>query len=197
MMLIIFPEPFSFSDLEKLEKSIAHHFKKEVQLEMTKDFKYTVKVYKWKKKELENRYDFKFIEVPSHDELYITTGMTVNGPLNFNISQLPHTLLGATTGAGKSRLLKSILCNLVENYTAQELELVYLDNKGTECGAFKNIEHLIHRTNNIYSTVSYLDELAAEMMRRNRLIESKNKTHIVDYNKVVSNDDRIPLSLRK
>ena len=192
LFFVEIPEPFSFSDLEKLEKSIAHHFKKEVQLEMTKDFKYTVKVYKWKKKELENRYDFKFIEVPSHDELYITTGMTVNGPLNFNISQLPHILLGATTGAGKSRLLKSILCNLVENYTAQELELVYLDNKGTECGAFKNIEHLIHRTNNIYSTVSYLDELAAEMMRRNRLIESKNKTNIVDYNKVVSNDDRIP-----
>ena len=44
----------------------------------------------------------------STDELYITVGMTAESPLNFNISQLPHTLLGATTGAGKSRLLKSI-----------------------------------------------------------------------------------------
>ena len=192
LFFIEIPEPFSFSDLEKLEKSIEHHFKKEVQLEMTKDFKYTVKVYKHKKKELSSRYDFKFIEVPTQNELFITVGMTPEAPLNFNISQLPHVLLGATTGAGKSRLLKSILCNLIENYTPNQLELAYLDNKGTECGAFKNVEHLIHRTNNIYSTVSYLDELAAEMMRRNRLIESKNKTNIVDYNKVVSKTDRIP-----
>ena len=40
--------------------------------------------------------------------------------------------------------------------------------------------------------MSYLDELAVEMMRRNRLIESKNKTNIIDYNKVVSKSDRIP-----
>ena len=61
----------------------------------------------------------------------------------------------------------------IENYTPNQLQICYLDNKGTECGAFKNVEHLIHRTNNIYSTVSYLDELAVEMMRRNRLLNLK------------------------
>ncbi len=192
LFFVEIPEPFCFSDLQKIEASIAHHFKKQIELEMTKDFKYVVKVHKNHKKELAKRYDFKFIQVPNKDELFITVGMTTNGALNFNISQLPHVLLGATTGAGKSRLLKSILCNLIENYTAKELELAYLDNKGTECGAFKSVEHLIHRTTNIYSTVSYLDELAGEMMRRNRLIESKNKTNIVDYNKVVAKSDRIP-----
>lgn len=192
LFFVEIPEPFSFSDLQKLEGSIAHHFKKPIELEMTKDFKYVVKVHKNPKKELAKRYDFKFIQVPSHDELYIAIGMTAEGPLNFNLSQLPHVILGATTGAGKSRLLKSILCNLIENYTPNQLQICYLDNKGTECGSFKNVEHLIHRTNNIYSTVGYLDELAAEMMRRNRLIESKNKTNIVDYNKVVSKADRIP-----
>ena len=191
LFFVKIPEPFSFSDLQKLEASITHHFKKPIELEMTKDFKYVVKVHKNHKKELAKRYEFKVIPV-STDELYITVGMTAESPLNFNISQLPHTLLGATTGAGKSRLLKSILCNLIENYTPNQLQICYLDNKGTECGAFKNVEHLIHRTNNIYSTVSYLDELAVEMMRRNRLIESKNKTNIIDYNKVVSKSDRIP-----
>lgn len=185
------PEPFSFVDLEKLKNSIEHHFKKPIEFEMTKDFKYLVKVQKQHKKELSNRYDFKVIPV-STDELYIVIGMTSEGPLTFNVSQLPHILLGATTGAGKSRLLKSILCNLIENYSPNQLELVYLDNKGTECGAFKNVEHLIHRTNNIYDTVQYLDELAAEMIRRNRLIESKNKTNIIDYNKEVSKAERIP-----
>ena len=191
LFFVNIPEPFNFSDLQKLEGSIAHHFKKRVELEMTKDFKYVVKVHKQHKKELSNRYDFKVVEVPTN-ELFITAGMTTNGPLNFNISQLPHVLLGATTGAGKSRLLKSILCNLIENYTPNQLQICYLDNKGTECGAFKNVEHLVHRTNNIYSTVSYLDELAAEMMRRNRLIEGKNKTNIIDYNKVVPVTDKIP-----
>ncbi len=177
--------------MQKLEKSIAHHFKKEIQLEMTKDFQYIVKVYKHKKKELASRYDFKVIPV-STDELHITVGMTPEAPLNFNISQLPHILLCGTTGSGKSRTLKAILCNLIENYSPEQLELIYLDNKGTEVSVFKNVEHMIHRTNNIYDTVRYLDELAAEMMRRNRLIESKNKTNIIDYNKVVADSDKIP-----
>ena len=192
LFFVEIPEPFSFSDFQKLENSIAHHFKKEIQLEMTKDFKYIVKVYKHKKKELASRYDFKFIEVPTQNELFITVGMTPEAPLNFNISQLPHVLLCGTTGSGKSRTLKAILCNLIENYSADQLELAYLDNKGTECGAFKNVEHMVHRTNNIYDTVRYLDELAFEMMRRNRLIESKNKTNIIDYNKVVADSDKIP-----
>lgn len=191
LFFIEIPEPYNFSDLQKLEKSIAHHFKKEIQLEMTKDFQYIVKVYKHKKKELASRYDFKVIPV-STDELHITVGMTPEAPLNFNISQLPHILLCGTTGSGKSRTLKAILCNLIENYSPEQLELIYLDNKGTEVSVFKNVEHMIHRTNNIYDTVRYLDELAAEMMRRNRLIESKNKTNIIDYNKVVADSDKIP-----
>ena len=86
--------------MQKLEASITHHFKKPIELEMTKDFKYVVKVHKNHKKELAKRYEFKVIPV-STDELYITVGMTAESPLNFNISQLPHTLLGARQVQGR------------------------------------------------------------------------------------------------
>ncbi len=55
--------------------------------------------------------------IPSTSDLYVTVGMTEEGPLSFNISQRPHVLFAGTTGAGKSRLLKSILWSLIENYT--------------------------------------------------------------------------------
>lgn len=183
------PAGLSFEGLEKKKDVIENVLKSKIRL-INDNYQYYLLIKEDPK--LRDKYPFEIVPVKNKTELFITVGMTTQGPLNFNISQLPHVLLGATTGAGKSRLLKSILCNLIENYSAKQLELVYLDNKGLECGAFKNVEHLIHRTTNIYDTVSYFNELEHEMMRRNRLIEAKNKTNIVDYNKVVQEADRIP-----
>lgn len=183
------PDGLSFNILTKKQDVIENVLKKKIRL-INNNFQYFLTIEKEKK--LKAKYPFEIVPVPNNDHLYITVGMTAEKPLTFNLSQLPHVLLGSTTGAGKSRLLKSILCNLIENYTPQQLELCYLDNKGLECGAFKNVAHLIHRTTNIHDTVSYLSELEYEMMRRNSLIESKNKTNIVDYNKVVAENDRIP-----
>ena len=183
------PHGLTFDDLTKEQAVIENVLKTKINL-INKDYNYFLLIEEEKK--LKAKYPFEIVPVPSHKELFITAGMTVSGPLTFNVSRLPHILLAGTTGAGKSRILKSILCNLIENYTPEELQLAYLDNKGTECGTFKNVKHLIHRTTNIHDTVSYLNELEHEMVRRNRLIESKNKTNIVDYNKVVAVTDRIP-----
>lgn len=183
------PHGLSFESLKKKQDIIENALKSKVKL-LNDNYQYYLVIEEEQK--LKDKYPFEVVPVPCKEELFATVGMTTEGPLTFNISQLPHILLGSTTGAGKSRLLKSILCNLIENYTPQQLELCYLDNKGLECGAFKDVEHLIYRTINIHQTVKYLDELEHEMMRRNRLIESKNKTNIVDYNKVVTENDRIP-----
>lgn len=182
------PNGLSFNALLKQQHILENVLKKKIRL-TNNNFKYFLTIEKEKK--LKAKYPFEVVKVKNKSELFITIGMTAEKPLTFNMSKLPHCLLAGTTGSGKSRLLKGILCNLIENYTPNELQLIYLDNKGTECGAFKNVQHLIHRTTNIYDTVSYLSELEQEMMRRNRIIESKNKTNIIDYNKVVSESDRL------
>jgi S-DNA-T family DNA segregation ATPase FtsK/SpoIIIE len=111
-------------------------------------------------------------------------------------STLPNILIAGTSGSGKSTLVKSIICQLLENYTPSELNLIYMDNKGgVESNLFKNIEHLTKRTKNPFETIDALIELKKEMFRRMELLEQQNTTNIIDYNRSVENDQKLPFIL--
>ncbi len=99
-------------------------------------------------------------------------------------------------GSGKSSLAKSIICQLIENYSPEELSLIYMDNKGgVESNLFKNIEHLSVRTKNPQQTIDALLNLKAEMFRRMALLEENDVTNLVEYNKQVSEDKKLPFIL--
>lgn len=157
---------------------------------------YRIKVYKGKLKKA-NDYPFETVKVPDTNHLYITPAMSLSGPMTINLSStLPNILLAGTSGSGKSTLVKSIICQLLENYTPSELNLIYMDNKGgVESNLFKNIEHLTTRTKNPFETIDALIELKKEMFRRMELLEQQNTTNIIDYNRSVENDQKLPFIL--
>ena len=157
---------------------------------------YRIKVYKGKLKKA-NDYPFETVKVPDTNHLYITPAMSLSGPMTINLSStLPNILLAGTSGSGKSTLVKSIICQLLENYTPSELNLIYMDNKGgVESNLFKNAKHLTARTKNPFETIDALINLKKEMFRRMELLEQQNATNIIDYNRSVENDQKLPFIL--
>lgn len=185
------PFGLSFEALLKKQDVIENSLKRPILL-INKDYNYFLIIEN--KSELKERYEFEVVPVSNKNELQITIGMMIDGPLVANLSSnLPHVLLGATSGSGKSRLVKSILLQIMENYDSSELQIAFLDNKGgVEGNTFKSCEHFECITNSVYETVDYLNNLKIEMEQRLIKIRQANVTNAIDYNKK-NKDDKIPL----
>lgn len=112
---------------------------------------------------------------PSHDEPYlsIALGMTVEGePYWVALDELPHLLVGGTTGSGKSIFLRSILYQLTNHHGPEDLELVIIDGKGmADYIDFKNTPHLRNESDYCREPESALDLL--EEIVESRLPEKK------------------------
>ena len=92
--------------------------------------------------------------IPSNDNkignnLFIPIGEGAKGTIYLNISQsCPHTYLVGTTGSGKSNLLKSILCTIINNH--KNVKLILCDYKRCELSMFADCTNVI--------TISYTEE---------------------------------------
>lgn len=186
------PTGCDVNQLLKLDSAIENLFKNDVEI-LYDNQNYRVKVYSGKLKHGKD-YPFQVNKVPNTNHLYITVGMSLDGPLQVDLTDtLPSILLAGTSSAGKSRLVKSIICQLLENYTEKELKLLYLDNKGgIEASAFKNTKHLFAKSKCAEETIIELLEVKKEMFRRLALIEAKDVTNIADYNAKVVNSQKLP-----
>ena len=96
----------------------------------------------------------------------------------------PHVLVGGTTGAGKSELLRTLVASLALHNTPQHLSFVLVDYKGG--AAFRDCADLPH----VAGVVTDLDDhlaaraltsLTAELTRRERLLRDAGSTDFVSY----------------
>jgi S-DNA-T family DNA segregation ATPase FtsK/SpoIIIE len=181
--------------LLRMKYALENLFENDVEI-LYDNQNYRVKVFKGKLKKAQD-YPFTPIAIPDRNHLYITPAVSLSGPMTINLSStLPNILLAGTSGSGKSTLVKSIICQLLENYEPHEFNLMYMDNKGgVESNLFKNIKHLTVRTKNPGETIDALIDLKQEMFARMELLEKQNVTSIVDYNKAVSDENKLPFVL--
>ncbi|MFG1698282.1 FtsK/SpoIIIE domain-containing protein [Nonomuraea sp. NPDC049309] len=96
----------------------------------------------------------------------------------------PHGLIAGTTGAGKSELLQTLICSLAVANRPDQLTFVLIDYKGG--AAFKECVRLPHTVGMVtdldgHLTQRALDSLAAELRRRERLLNSAGAKDIDDY----------------
>lgn len=96
----------------------------------------------------------------------------------------PHVLVGGTTGAGKSELLRTLVASLAMHNTPQHLSFVLVDYKGG--AAFRECADLPH----VAGVVTDLDDhlaaraltsLTAELTRRERVLRDAGVTDFVSY----------------
>ena len=137
--------------------------------------------------------DFK----PKKDSLEIPVGYYLKeGKLkllciDLSVSTQCHVLVGGSSGYGKTNIVKSILSNLINSYSYQEVQLILSDLKGTELPAFADVKHCTRYTDSVYETVHIVEELISEMDKRYALLLSTKSKDIASYNSKGGNLPRI------
>ena len=180
---IIIPKGCSVIGLYKLLPAFENLFLNDVDVYEV-DNEYFLKVFTKKLKKVEN-YPFQVVDIKDKSTLTLVVGHSLDGIFKLNLSDsLPHVLIGASTRAGKSRLIKSICLNVMENYTSEQVQMIYCDQKGgVEARAFRDCEHFVKISKNVGDTVKVFINLERELDERLKLFEKKDVTNLVDYNK--------------
>ena len=116
---------------------------------------------------------------PPSYELQVPLGMTADGPLTVDlVADGPHTLIGGTSGAGKSELLQSMVAGLAAAHPPTRLTFLFVDYKGgSSTQAFGRLPHSVGHVTNLSDGLAEraLVSLRAELRRRMALLEGRAK----------------------
>ena len=106
-------------------------------------------------------------------------GFAADGPLELDlVADGPHTLIGGTSGAGKSELLQSMVASLAANHSPERLNFLFVDYKGgASSQVFERLPHTVGYVTNLSADLSVraLTSLRAELDRRMALMEGRAK----------------------
>lgn len=116
--------------------------------------------------------------------LFMALGKDVKGtPAFADLSEMPHLLVGGTTGSGKTICLNSIILSLLYRNSPDEMKLILIDPKRVEFPVYANLGHLLCPV--IYDanqTLVALKWLVGEMERRFTVLAENHSRDIGSYN---------------
>ena len=129
--------------------------------------------------------------VTSPEQLYFPLGRTPNGKdLIEDLGQLPHMLVGGSTGSGKSIFLFTMLAAMLMTHpNPSDLQLVLSSSKLEDFIHFEGLPHLYSGgiiSDAIEATRVIKDVIFEESERRGRLLAEARVANIAEYNKVAS-----------
>lgn len=122
----------------------------------------------------------------SKDEIRIPLGLLNDGKsvdLAFG-DQIPHAIIGGTTGSGKSNLLHNLILSACHRYSPYELNLYLMDFKeGVEFNVYDKLPQakLVAVEADEEFGVSVLKHLVEEIQRRYKLFKKHNINSISQY----------------
>ncbi len=133
-------------------------------------------------------------EKPEKGELKLPLGRNIYGEASWiDLAKMPHLLVAGATGTGKSVCLNSILVSLLMERSPKTLRLVLVDPKKVEFAPYADIPHLITPViTDPQKTLSALKWLVSEMNRRYDKLSEIGKRNIADFNKAVSENEKMP-----
>ena len=116
---------------------------------------------------------------PHGDALTFPIGIGADGVVSLDlVADGPHTLIGGTSGSGKSELLQSIVAALAVRHSPTRLNFLFVDYKGgASSTVFTDLPHTVGYVTNLTPRLSLraLTSLRAELNRRMRLMEGRAK----------------------
>ena len=106
-----------------------------------------------------------------------------------------HGMLGAMTGSGKSNLYHVFICGLATRYSPEELNIYLVDGKiGVEFQPYRRLPHAkvvaLHSAPELSRSI--LDELIAEMKRRNELFKRHDVSDLSTHAEKGSPGGKLP-----
>lgn len=133
---------------------------------------YAIKEYDFK--------EFKPLKLEPH-EIYL--GEFINKKIVVDMNKFPHCLIGGDSGTGKSRLLFTILTNLISN--SNRIELYLLQVRKNDLIVFQNCRQVKTCSRTLEQVLESLQLIDNELQRREQLLDiTKGYLNIADYNKL-------------
>lgn len=121
---------------------------------------------------------------PSRDALIATVGVGANGPVAIDlVAEGPHTIVGGTTGSGKSEVLVTWVLALAARYDPSEVNFLLVDFKGG--AAFtpvQNLPHTVGLLTDLDPSAAHraILSLRAELRRREQIIADSHVRSIAE-----------------
>ncbi|MFA5368873.1 MAG: DNA translocase FtsK, partial [Candidatus Paceibacterota bacterium] len=132
----------------------------------------------------------------SPSSLLMAVGKDVMGKAAFSdLAEMPHLLIGGTTGSGKTICLNAIILSLLYRNSPDELRLILVDPKRVEFPVYATLDHLMCPV--IYDaqqTLVALKWLVGEMERRFTVLAEGKSRDIGSYNskQEKKGEDKLP-----
>ena len=127
--------------------------------------------------------------ITSPEQLFFPLGRTPNGKdLIENLAEMPHMLVGGSTGSGKSVFLFTLLASLLMTHPKKEdMQLVLSSSKLEDFVHFENLPHLYGGkiiSDATEATKVITDVIFKESERRGKLLVDARVANIIEYNKI-------------
>jgi DNA segregation ATPase FtsK/SpoIIIE, S-DNA-T family len=115
----------------------------------------------------------------------------LNNVVKINLNDVPHLLIGGSTGSGKSNFLHSTITHLVTHNSPESLKMILVDTKLVELSLYEKIPHLMEPVVNYANDFSStLTRLISEIDRRMLNFKKEKVRNLDEYNK--KSDIKIP-----
>lgn len=152
---------------------------------LKKDFENGFLIFEIEKKDFEPLLYNKINKKNNNDDIILNFGLnTQNDIVSVNMEKLPHLLVAGTTGSGKSVFINTLICQLIQNYSINDVKMLLIDTKIVEFSQYSGIPHLYDEIiANTETAKNALAELINTINLRYKILASFNCRNIKEYNK--------------
>lgn len=186
------PIGLSYEQLEKVYPIISRNFNNALITAENKQYqdKTTIKLITVP---IPDNYPYKVFECQPQ-QIYL--GVThCHENITADLFRTPHMIIAGTTGAGKSVFLAMVITNMIINCTDKQLNLFFaqVSNKDEDFYEFKYLKHTKYYADSIGKALMLYKYLYEQIKIRSKLFSKYHVKNIQEYNKVVPEEERLPL----
>lgn len=123
----------------------------------------------------------------------IPLGVDYTGKFSFiDLISCPHLLLAGATGSGKSVFEAAILATICLAKTTRDLHIYTVDTKQMDLPLFQDMPQIQQTCTNLMEYLEMMTQLLKQHEQRSLKIRSAGLRSILEYNKFVGEDNKIP-----